>query len=240
MDPLWLLLIPLGLVSGVLTTIAGLGGGMLLVVILGAAVDPRFALAVTAPALLVGNSHRAWLFRQAIDRRLARSFVAGAVPGSLVGGFFAVAVPELVLHLATLAVTVLAIARVAGIVQWTPSTTQIVPASAGIAVVNATAGGAGVLISPLMMASGLRGEAYVATSAVVAVSMHVVRTVAYGVGGMITAETVAAAALVAVCLLAGNVLGKRLRAHLTEKANLRIEVGVLVVATLVALGGALR
>ena len=41
----------LGVLGGALTTVAGLGGGMMLVVVLSLLHDPRYALAVTAPEL---------------------------------------------------------------------------------------------------------------------------------------------------------------------------------------------
>src|SRR5688500_8849129 len=107
---LWAL-VPLGLTAGALTTVAGLGGGLLLLLVLSLVWDAHTALAVTAPALLIGNFHRAWMFRSKIDRRVARAFVTGAFPGALVGALFAIAVPEPVLHAMMLAMTLLAIAR---------------------------------------------------------------------------------------------------------------------------------
>ena len=54
----WTLYVLLGVLAGALTTVAGLGGGMLLIYALAALGDPHVALAATAPALLVGNLHR--------------------------------------------------------------------------------------------------------------------------------------------------------------------------------------
>jgi hypothetical protein len=66
-----LTLVPLGLLAGVLTTVAGMGGGMMLVVVLSLVWDPRVALASTAPALLVGNAHRAYLYRAQVARQIS-------------------------------------------------------------------------------------------------------------------------------------------------------------------------
>ena len=75
----------LGVLAGILTTVAGLGGGMVLMLALSLLTSPTVALAATAPALLAGNLHRSVMFRGQVDRRVATSFAAGAFPGALPG-----------------------------------------------------------------------------------------------------------------------------------------------------------
>src|SRR5690242_15015921 len=87
------LLVLMGLVAGVLTTIAGQGGGLLLLLACTAALGPHQALAVTAPALLFGNLHRAVMLRAHAHRPTALRMIAGALPGALVGGMLAGIVP---------------------------------------------------------------------------------------------------------------------------------------------------
>ena len=89
-----LALLFLGLCAGALTTLAGQGGGLFLLLILAVLVGPKAALAITAPALLLGNLHRAVLFRKAIDRGVAARMMLGAVPGAFAGGLLAGALPE--------------------------------------------------------------------------------------------------------------------------------------------------
>ena len=137
---MWFL--PLGVLAGVLTTVAGMGGGILLQLALSLAVGPRAALTITAPALLLGNLHRAILYRDKVDRRVARAFAIGALPGSVVGGLAAVSMPVWLIHGLMLAMTALALLRATGRWSWSPSSRQIVPAAAGIGAVSATSGGA--------------------------------------------------------------------------------------------------
>ena len=91
-------LVVLGVLAGGLTTVAGMGGGVMLVLALSLVASPVEALAITSPALLVGNLHRVAVGRRAIDRAVARPFVLGALPGSLLGGLVAVAVPPALLQ----------------------------------------------------------------------------------------------------------------------------------------------
>lgn len=220
----------LGVVAGALTTMAGLGGGVLLVLALSLVWGPTGALAVTAPALLLSNLHRFWMFRRDLDRRVAFSFIAGALPGSVVGGALAARIPETVLAWLMVGMALLAVTRALGLWTWQPRPSVLLPAGAGIGALTGTSGGAGVLVSPLLMASGLTGQAYVATAALCAVSMHTGRVLAYGAGGLVTGETMLRTLVLTVTLMIGNLAGKRLRTLLLdEKRAQRLEMATLIV-----------
>jgi hypothetical protein len=232
-----MVLVVLGLIAGALTTVAGLGGGMLLVLALSLAWGPHEALAVTAPALLVGNVHRLVMFRRQVDRAVALRFAAGAIPASFLGGLAAVALPVIVLHVLLLGVAGLAVARETGALRWQPPPAAILPGGVAAGVLTATTGGGGLLVAPMLLATGLRGEAFVATGAAAAIAMHVGRIAAYGTGGLLDATTLGGSAVLAVAILAGNLGGRGIRGHLSEKATARITWATLAVALVLAVAG---
>lgn len=232
--------VPLGVAAGVLTTIAGMGGGMLLLLALSAAWGPHRALAVTAPALLVGNLHRLWMYRRDVDWGVARAFVVGAAPGSLLGGLLAVALPARVLYGVMAGLTALAVARVIYGWQWRPGARVLTPAGASVGLLTGSAGGAGILAAPLLMSAGLSGVRYVATAAGCAAAMHVGRLAAYGHGGLMTREVLLTGGLLALAITAGNLLGARLRRGIDATLSRRIEIGALVASVVLVLGGISR
>src|SRR5690242_12751146 len=105
----------MGLLAGALTTIAGQGGGLLLLLACALIVGPHKALAITAPALLLGNLHRSTLLRAHIARPIAARMIAGALPGALLGGLLAGSIPSWVLRGVLLAMTAFAIAKACGV-----------------------------------------------------------------------------------------------------------------------------
>jgi uncharacterized protein len=235
MAPLWLLV--LGIFAGLLTTVAGMGGGILLVLAISLSADPKTALVATAPALLIGNTHRAFMFRHSVDRRVAAAFVLGALPGSLFGGAMLSLLPDGIVRWAMLGLAALAVARSAGLFSWKPPAAAVAPAGFGIGALAATAGGAGVLAGPLLISAGLSGTAYVATAAVGAVAMHLGRIAAYGAGGLFSRGALAGAAVLTVAILVGNTLGKRARRAIPDSASARIELATLVACVALALAG---
>lgn len=225
----------LGVCAGVLTTLAGQGGGLFLLLTCSLLVGPRAALAITAPALLLGNLHRAVLFRRSLDRAIALRVAGGAVPASFAGGLLAGALPEWVIHVLMVVLTALTIARAVRWLAFDVPRWALGPAGFLIGGMTGTAGGAGVLFAPVLLSTGLRGAAYVATLSTVAVATHVGRVVAYAANGLFTRELLVPIAVVAVAIAAGNLLGGLLRARLSDRATTRLEYGVLVLCVGVAL-----
>lgn len=234
------LLALLGLVAGVLTTLAGMGGGLFLLVAVGLMTGPKEALAVTAPALLVSNAHRAFLFRQHVDRRLAGIVALGVIPGALAGALVLPEIPEVVVALLFTASTVVALLRATGRLKIQLGGRWIIVYSVVIGALTATSGGAGMLIAPLVLSTGLSGSAYVATVAVCAIAMHVGRVIGYGTVGLLVAEQLPIVATLLGGLVLGNLLGRRLRGRLSPGVEKRVELVALVVANIAALANVLR
>ncbi len=235
-----LIAIPLGLFAGGLSTVAGMGGGMIMVLILSVLYDPKLALAATAPALMVGNLHRLWMFRVHADWRTGGRIVLGAMPGALFGGLVAASLPSWVLYAAMLGMSCVAVAKYAGRLTWTPPPRTLTPVGFGIGALTANAGGAGLLVSPLLMSAGLTGLTYISTASISAISMHIGRLSAYGLGGMLTSKALTTGALLAVFITAGNAVGRMLRGRFDEVATRRIEIGTLVTCVALAVTGVSR
>ncbi len=230
-------LVPLGLGAGVLTTVAGMGGGMIMVLLLSLVWDAPTALAVTAPALFFGNVHRAWLYRGDIDRRVTLVFALGAVPAALMGGVVAGAVPPALLHALMLGTTVLAVLRTAGLITWKPPPAALLPAGVLVGVLAATSGAGAILVAPVIMATGLLGDRYIATVAAAAIALHSGRIVGYSVAGLFDAVTLQRSAIMAVAIFAGNLVGQRIRRGMSERVGRTIEVVALSACTVLALVG---
>jgi uncharacterized protein len=230
-------LVPLGIVAGALTTLTGMGGGMLLVVALSLLTDPLSALVSSAPALLVGNSHRVLVYRRHVVHEIARPLCLGALAGSLTGGLLAARLPHTVLQLFLAGSTALGILRVLGWIDWRPPRTSLAPSGFVIGALAATSGGAGLLMSPVMLSTGLRSESYVSTIAATAVAMHVGRIVSYAASGLFDAPRLTRAAVLAASIFAGNLIAVRIRAQMAERAKGRLELATLVVCVTLAIAG---
>lgn len=227
----------LGLVAGVLTTVAGQGGGLFLLLAVSVLVGPHAALGITAPALLLGNLHRAVLFRKLIDRSIATRMIVGAVPGAFVGGLLAGAMPAWVLQVMLVLLTLLSIARALRWLSFDVPRWGLGPAGLVVGAMTGTSGGAGILFAPVLLSAGLTGSAYVATLSTIAFATHAGRVVAYASNGLFTREIAVPTLAVALAITAGNAIGGRVRRILSDRMATRLEYGVLLACVGVSLLG---
>lgn len=234
------MLFALGVLAGTVTTVAGLGGGMLLLLALAAWWDdPVRALAVATPALLVGNAHRMVLFRSEMPRGVAVRFAGAALAGAVLGGALLVSVPSALVEGAMAAMTALAVVQhVSGRVPRLPAG-SLVPGGALVGLAS-TAGGQGLLAGPILQAAGLTGGAYLAVLSASGVASHVGRLVALGAGRAMSGDVWRDAAVLAVAIPLGNALGRRLRGRASERTLAHVEVGTTASLVLLSVTGLAR
>lgn len=227
----------LGLTAGALTTVSGMGGGLLAVFVLSLVIGPKAALVVSASALLIGNAHRMWLYRADVDRAVARRLLVGLVPGTLVGAWLAAGLPDDVIRVVMLVAALVSVVRAFSGARWTLPASSLTPAVALVGFFAATAGGAAALLGPVMLSSGLSGRRYLAVTAVGACAMHSVRIAGYGLAGLWHASYLPMIGALAAAILVGNLLGRRLRDVVPERAGNAIEVLTPVVCAALAIAG---
>lgn len=227
MSEQWLISAFLGLAAGLITTVAGMGGGTMLVLAHAALGDPLQALVVTSPALMIGNTHRLWQERRNLHRETALAVAPWAIGGALLGGLVAVGLPPLMLSGLMAGMAALASARLFGL-EWRPPRASVGPFAALAGAVSATTGGGGLLMGPFLLARGLRGAQYIATGSAAAIAIHVGRNLAYGLGGAAGLEDYGRAALIALSITAGNQLGRGLRRALGEGRVQTLQHGVML------------
>jgi uncharacterized membrane protein YfcA len=230
----WCLITALGLVAGALTTIAGIGGGLIVTLVLAAAWDPHLALAVAAPALLLGNGHRVWMYWRHVDRPVGWRIGAPAFAGAVLGGLVAAWLPDAPLRIMLLVVAVVAMVRAAMRTDVQLGRRSLAGGGALMGVVTATTGGGGLVLAPLSLAAGLRGSAFIATNSAVGVTVHVARIGAYAAAGMLSLAVLPQALALAGAITVGNLGARALRPRISERWCLAVTwaslAGGLVIA----------
>lgn len=246
---IWLLAI--GVVAGVLTTVTGVGGGMVALSLLSLVMAPAQALAVSAAAFTIGNGHRVMLYARSVERRVTARFGLGLAAGAMAGAALVPRLPASVLRLALVAVAAASLGRAlwhrwrAVVPPPGAIRAPVVPllgrrlVAAGVVTgaIGAGAGGAGVLVAPLLLASGLRRDAYVATVAACAIVLNGARVAGYAVGDLYTAAMLPQVGALAAALIAGNLIGRAVRGRLPLPLLDRLELAAPMVAILLALLG---
>ena len=234
---LMLLLASLGLLAGLITTLSGFGGGLLLVSALALIWDPLTALTLSSLALVCGNAQRFWLFRHDWDPGFALPLILGAMPGALAGALLATRAPTWILQVAIVVMTLAATLRLLSPGSRPLSPRLLGPGAFGVGLLSATTGGGGFLLGPLLLSAGASGSRYIAVAASAGTTIHVFRIIGYSTAGMIDWSLLQSVGVITLAILLGNVLGKKIRLQMGEQRMRWLEFGAPIVCAGLALAG---
>ena len=232
------LLVAVGFMAGLVTTWVGLGGGIFMTLVLSILKGPALALATSAPALWLGNFHRLILFRQHVDYRAYAWIGSTALIGAVVGGVVATALPARVLQVLMVIATAAALLPRLPVARTVTRPWWTIPLGLLTGFTTSTSGAGGVFLSPAVLSLGIEGSRFVATTTLVALTMHTGRLIAYSSGGWVTRSTLQMSVVLGVSIMVGNFVGRSLRARTPDRVlgvALRAMMAVLAIIAVASL-----
>ncbi|WP_404405352.1 sulfite exporter TauE/SafE family protein [Pelagibacterium halotolerans] len=225
-----IVLIALSFFTSALTAAFGLGGGMAMLAALGLVMPPAILVPVHGAIQLGSNAGRAMVQRRHIQWHTVLWFALGAIPGAMVGGGFAVALPETLFRVLIAAFILYSL--------WGPQ-----PDITGRGpLANLMAG---VLISGLGMITGVSGplvanflrkiddrRRLIATHATIMTSSNLAKVAVFSALGFAFSTYLPLVLAMIASGFAGTLLGSRLLEHMPEKA---FRLGFRLVLSLMAI-----
>jgi uncharacterized membrane protein YfcA len=225
------LLLLLSVVAGAVAAVAGFGIGSLLTPAVGAAIGIRAAVAVVSLPHALATATRLWGLRDAVNRRVLRSFglasTAGGLVGAAVQGFVAGAGLSIVLG---------ALLILAGLLEATGLNRRLVlqgPAAtmAGLAagLFGGLVGNQGGIRSAALLRAGLSPRALVATATATAMLVDAARVPVYlATSGADLAANAGLVMVLAGGTMAGTWFGAPILRRLPEPTFRRVLAIVLI------------
>jgi uncharacterized membrane protein YfcA len=221
-----------------LSSVAGFGGGVLLLPVFTALFGLRVAVPMLTLTQVSSNAFRVWLNRGALNRRLIGWFALGAVPCAVAGGL-------LLAHAPLGPLKRLLGLFLIGMVIWRrirprprrPADRTFAAVGAASGLGSALLGSVGPLTAPFFLAYGLTRAAYIGTEAASALTMHLSKIAAYGAGDLLTGRVLFFGAALTPATLAGAWVGKRVVGRISDRVFvLLVETGLVAAGILLLLG----
>jgi len=222
------------LFTSILSAIAGLGGGVVLLMVIAQFVAPTVAIPIQGAIQLASNSSRAWFLRSDVAWGPVGWSSILLLPASLLGVAIATSLPEDAIRI-VLAVFVLVLAWRPQLLRWRGG--QELPAPALVAVggasglINTTVGASGPVTSPFFKAATATHVAFVATAAVTQVLAHVSKLIAFTADGWSARDHLGVIAIGVVGVIIGSRIGTRLMGRFSEE---RLNQLFMIVLTVLA------
>jgi len=213
------------LLTSILSAVAGLGGGMILLLIIAQFVAPTVAIPIQGSIQVVSNGSRALLLRNKVSWATVGWASILLLPASLLGVKVATALPEDTIRIC-LAVFVLILAwrpqwlKFGGARSSTPAESRglLVGVGAMSGFLNSTVGASGPMTSPFYKAVTASHVAFVATAATTQVLAHVSKLIAFTAEGWSIGDHQGMIAAGIAGVVAGSFIGTRLLGRIPELA----------------------
>lgn len=231
------------LLTSILSAVAGLGGGVILLLVIAQFVAPTTAIPIQGAIQIVSNGSRAALLRRDIAWPVVRWSSFLLLPGSLLGVVIATSLPEDAIRI-VLAVFVLVLAWRPHWLKLTPPVAMPVDDAPGSGVharrpmllvvggatglLNTTVGASGPVTSPFFKAVTATHVAFVATAAASQVLAHVTKLIAFTADGWEATDHVGMIGVGIIGVVLGSWIGTKL---LGRTSTMRLDLVFRIVLT---------
>jgi hypothetical protein len=218
--------------AGVISAVAGFGGGIVYLPLVVALVGPREAVPLITFGLMFSNLTRVTIHWRRIVWPLAIRYIIGAIPGAALGAVVFVKLPA---DWITKGIGAFLIASVVFLLvqkEDRPPLTRwgiFYPLGAIVGFFSNMLGVVGPTAVPFFLATGIRKEAFVGTMAFGALMMHTTGVATWSALQIMSVAIIRNGLLIGVLMIAGTYAGNSLLKRATSKVFLYVVEGLLVV-----------
>jgi len=219
-----LIVIPAAFFAALVASVAGTGGGVILLPVLVSAFGVREAVPLYAVILFSGNLSRVGMNWRQIDFKVVGWFVLGAVPAAVAGSWLFTRMPDT------------GLLRILGAFLLGSAVLRYLRREAkpgfpayrflGLGVVFSTisgvVGSAGPFLAPFYLSYGLAKGAFIGTEALGTAAIHVTKLVTYQTLGVMSELIWLRGLALAPVMIAGSYMGKRIMDRLPATVFVRI------------------
>jgi uncharacterized protein len=227
----WILILAVGLVSGIVGGVVGFGASIMLLPVIVWSFGPKEAIPIMAIAALMANASRAAVWWREIDWKLNSVYCSTAVPGALLGARTLLSLDPAMVE-ATLGAFLLA--SIPGR-RWLIAR-GFAMTLAGMAVVGGVIGfltgvvaSTGPLNTPFFLAYGLTKGSFVATEAVGSAAISLTKTLTFNAFGALSQATLMRGLSVGAALMVGSWISKRIL-HQLDASRFQVLIEAMMAA----------
>lgn len=217
------LLCLVALLAAVLSAVAGVGGGTVLIAALYAAgLSPLVALALHAIVQAVSNGTRAWAYRQDVDWRNGGLCALCAAPWPFLVAPWLVNLDADTLRIVLGGFVLANLLPKPGRVHGLSLTWRMVIGGCLKGIIGPVVGASGLVLAPFFFAPQWRKEQVVGTLALVQVIGHLVKLAAYSTAGIAILGHWDWALALSLAVIMGTFAGRRVMSRLSQKRFERV------------------
>jgi uncharacterized membrane protein YfcA len=233
MTQICLVLFIAAFLAWIVSTVAGGGGGMLMIPIIAWVANPKAVAPAFSLGTLLSSPMRVWIFWKDIDWRIVRWYLPGAIAGALLGGYIFARIPPAWVKVlaAVFLLSTLFQYRFGERQRSFPMRVWIfLPLGFIVAAISGMIGEAGPVLNPFFLNYGVDKEAMIATKSVNSFFMQLTKIGSYVAFGAMAHEFWLYGIAIGIAASLASWVGKTLLHRMDGKQFRRTVVVVMVIA----------
>lgn len=224
----FLLLFSGSFLAAAISGAAGFGGALLLLPLLSRTIGTTMAVPVLTLAQLIGNLSRVSIGFKQISWRPVLIFTVGAIPTAMLGAWsFAVVPKDVVTRIIGIAIIIFVVLKYFKLLEFKPGNITMILGGTLVGLLSGLVGSAGPLGAAIFLSLNLNPIAYIASEAVTATAMHIVKTIVYQKYIGIGIKEVSIGLFMGTAMILGTWSGKKLIENMPKEKFVKF-VGVLL------------
>lgn len=230
-------------IASLIGGIAGYGTGILMPLVLVPIAGPEAVVPIIGITALFTNSSRSVAFRNDIDVPRFAIMALAAIPTAALGayGFTLLSGRGAALLIGATLIASVPLRKVMQRAGLTLERTGLIVGAILYGLLAGGTTGSGVVLISLLMASGLRGAAVIATDAVISIVIGIVKVSVLGIAGAVDARIIAFALLIGLVTVPGAFAAKALVDRMPVRLHTAIlDLVVVIGGSILILGALLR
>lgn len=235
---IYVMLFGIGLIAFALSTIAGGGGALIAVTILGGILPANKIAPVVQLGNFLGRPSRVWIFRQFIRWDIVKWYVPSAIIGAFIGAYF------FSLLNADWIIPVIALFLISTPLQFRfgkkkrtfkMSIYAFAPLGMLISFISSIVGATGMVLNPFYLNYGVTKEELIATKAINSFIVGLVQVSTYASFGLLSGKYFYYGLCIGVGAVFGNLIGKHWLSKISDKRFLQLVILVMFISGCVML-----
>lgn len=235
---IYFLLFGIGLVAFALSTIAGGGGALIVVAVLGGFLPANKIAPVVQLGNFIGRPSRVWVFREFIRWDIVKWYLPFAIVGAFIGAYFFTRLN------AEWVLPVIAVFLITTPVQFRfgkkkqafkMSVFAFAPLGFLVSFVSSLVGATGMVLNPFYLNFGVTKEELIATKAVNSFIVGMVQVSTYASFGLLSGKYFYFGLCIGLGAIFGNLIGKFWLSNISDKRFLQLVILVMFISGCVML-----
>ncbi|MCH8533582.1 MAG: sulfite exporter TauE/SafE family protein [Flavobacteriaceae bacterium] len=234
-----LLLVIVGLVIFVLSTLSGGGASLLLMPLIIFVAGAKSVAPIMTLGIAMSSSSRVFLFLKDIDWNLFKWLFPSTIVGSILGARLFASLSsdwiQVIIGVFLILTVVQFFQKPKDLKVRRIKTWHFVPIGFGISFLSALIGGVGPLMNSAYMNYGMTKEELIGTRSANAVVLHISKLLSYAYFGYMTGEVLKFGIILGLSAIVGNYFGKKLLGMISELFFRKIVISTMVISGILML-----